>query len=369
MFLYKKNNFYRPEGIIKKLSKLDWLLLFFVLIICVIGIGALYSAGDGNLKVWALNHFYKCILGFIVVIILSQLNINFLLKHSIYLYVFCILCLIYLTFMGVGDVKRWIDLKYIFFQPSELSKIAIILLLANLFKNCSNNNNIMFNFLAIIIVLIPSFLIVNQPDLGTGLMLLLLGLSLIFLSGLSWKMITSIIILGIASLPILWQNLLDYQKQRILVFLNPELDSLGKGYQIMQSKIAIGSGGLFGKGFLIGSQSRLDYLPEKHTDFIFTLISEEMGFIGSLIVLTLYFLINLILFREFLKEENNTFKIIIFGVSFLIFLYVIFNIGMVSGLIPVVGAPLPFISHGGTSLLTIFIGLGLIQSIRVSRNK
>ena len=364
-----KNKFYKPDSILKKLLKLDWFLLFVVLIISIIGVGALYSAGGGSLNPWALNHLYKIILGFFIVLIVSQFKINFIMKFSIILYIFCILCLIYVIFFGVGDVKRWIDLKYIFFQPSELAKISIILLLAKFFTDYpSNSKDFSFNLIAIILVLIPGFLIINQPDLGTGFMLILLGFSIIFLNGLSWNIIFSMTLVSLISLPVIWQNLLEYQKYRILVFLNPELDTLGKGYQIMQSKIAIGSGGMFGKGFLTGSQSRLDFLPEKHTDFVYTLISEEMGFIGSVSVLILYFFINIILIREFIKEENFTNKILIFGVSFLIFLYVVFNIGMVTGLIPVVGAPLPFISNGGTSLITIFIGIGIIQSIRVSRD-
>ncbi len=367
--MFTSNRFYKPDSILKKIFKLDWFLLFVVLVICIIGVGALYSAGDGSLKPWALNHIYKVIFGFFLVFILSQFKINFIMNFSVILYIFCILCLIYVTYFGVGDVKRWIDLKYFFFQPSELAKIAIILLLAKFFTDFPNDSkNILYNLIAISLVLIPGFLIINQPDLGTGTMLILLGFAIIFLNGLSWNVIFSIILISLISIPVIWQNLLEYQKYRILVFLNPELDTLGKGYQIMQSKIAIGSGGMFGKGYLTGSQSRLDFLPEKHTDFVYTLISEEMGFIGSMSLLILYFFIIIILMREFLKEENFTNKIIIFGISFLIFLYVFFNVGMVSGLIPVVGAPLPFISNGGTSLITIFIGLGIIQSIRVSRN-
>ena len=363
------NKFYKPDSILKKIFKLDWVLLFVVLIICIIGVGALYSAGDGSLKPWALNHIYKVIFGFFIVFIFSQFKINFIMNFSVILYIFCILCLIFVTYFGVGDVKRWIDLKYFFFQPSELAKIAIILLLAKFFTDFPNNSkNILYNLIAISLVLIPGFLIINQPDLGTGSMLILLGFAIIFLNGLSRNVILSITLVSLISIPVIWQNLLEYQKYRILVFLNPELDTLGKGYQIMQSKIAIGSGGMFGKGFLTGSQSRLDFLPEKHTDFVYTLISEEMGFIGSMSLLILYFVMIIILMKEFLKEEDFTNKIIIFGISFLIFLYVIFNVGMVSGLIPVVGAPLPFISNGGTSLITIFIGLGIIQSIRVSRN-
>ena len=368
MFFYKYK-FYKPDSIMKRFIKIDWLLLFLVLMICIVGVGALYSAGDGSLKPWAVNHLYKIILGFLIVFILSQLKINFIMNFSLILYMFCIICLIYVIYFGVGDVKRWIDLKYLYFQPSELAKISLILLLAKFFTYYPNNSkNFIYNIFAIFLVLAPGFLIINQPDLGTGTMLILLGFAVIFLNGLSWNIILSLTLISLISLPVIWQNLLEYQKYRILVFLNPELDILGKGYQIMQSKIAIGSGGIFGKGFLTGSQSRLDFLPEKHTDFVYTLISEEMGFVGSISVLILYFAINFILMREFLKEENLTNKIIIFGVSFLIFLYVVFNVGMVTGLIPVVGAPLPFISNGGTSLLTIFIGLGIVQSIRVSRN-
>ena len=367
--LSNKYKFYKPDGIFKKILKMDWLLLFLVSIICIIGVGALYSAGDGSLKPWAINHIYKIIFGFLIVFILSQFKIKFIMNFSVILYVFCILSLVYVIYFGVGDVKRWIDLKYLFFQPSELTKISIILFLAKFFTDYQNNSkNFLYNMFAIFIVLLPGFLLINQPDLGTGSMLILLGFALIFLNGLSVNIILSMMLVSLISLPVIWQNLLEYQKFRILVFLNPELDTLGKGYQIMQSKIAIGSGGMFGKGFLSGSQSRLDFLPEKHTDFVYTLISEEMGFVGSISVLILYFVINIILLREFSKEENITNKILIFGVSFLIFLYVVFNIGMVTGLIPVVGAPLPFISNGGTSLITILIGLGIIQSIRVSRN-
>ena len=303
--IFHKYKFYKPDSIIKKFLKIDWLLLFFVFMICIIGIGALYSAGDGSLKPWAINHLYKIILGFLIVFILSQFKINLIMNFSLILYTFCIICLIYVIYFGVGDVKRWIDLKYLFFQPSELTKISVILLLAKFFTYYPNNSkNFIYNIFAIFLVLAPGYLIINQPDLGTGSMLILLGFAVIFLNGLSLNIILSITLVSLISLPIIWQNLLEYQKYRILVFLNPELDTLGKGYQIMQSKIAIGSGGIFGKGFLTGSQSRLDFLPEKHTDFVYTLISEEMGFVGSISVLILYFAINFILMREFLKEEN-----------------------------------------------------------------
>ena len=278
--------------------------------------------------------------------------------------------LIYVDFYGVGDVKRWIDLKFIFLQPSELTKIALILFLSKFFIDFPmKKSGILFFIIPFVLVLLPTLLIMKQPDLGTGFMVLLLGGTIIFLAGLNWKILTFLIIGVLSSIPILWHQLYEYQKHRIIVFLNPQTDTLGSGYQIMQSKIAIGSGGLFGKGYLLGSQSRLEYLPEKHTDFVFTLIAEEMGLIGSLFVILLFILLIWLLIKNFFQEENFSYKLIIFGVSFLFFLYVSLNIGMVSGLIPVVGAPLPFISHGGTSLLTVFIGLGIVQSIRVNKDR
>ncbi len=367
MLINKKKQFYVENNLIDKFFKLDWFLLLIVLLICTIGFGALYSAADGKMYPWAINHFYKSVLGFVVVIIISQLKTNFIFKNSYLLYAFCIICLIYVNFFGSGDVKRWMDLKLFFFQPSELTKISIILFLAKFFHDFPNrSNNLLYYFIPFCIITIPTYMVINQPDLGTGFMLFLLGSILIFLNGLSFKIIFSIFFLILASIPFIWQSLYEYQKLRILVFLNPKLDSLGTGYQIMQSKIAIGSGGVFGKGFLLGSQSRLDFLPEKHTDFIFTLIAEEMGFLGSISVLCLFAILIFLLFRYFLEEKIFIRKFVIFGVSVLLFLYITLNIGMVSGLVPVVGAPLPFISHGGTSLLTAFIGIGLVQNIRVN---
>ncbi len=367
MLINRKKQFFNKNNFFDKIFKLDWILLFIILLICTIGFGALYSASDGNLSPWALNHFYRSLLGFFVLIIISQLNTNLILNNSYTLYIFCIVCLIYVNIFGSGAVKRWIDLKLFFFQPSELTKIAIILFLAKFFSDFPNKpNSLVHCFISFLIVIIPTYMVVNQPDLGTGFMLFLLGVTLIFLNGLSFKIIFSLLFLIVTAMPFIWQSLYDYQKLRILVFLNPKLDSLGTGYQIMQSKIAIGSGGILGKGFLLGSQSRLDFLPEKHTDFIFTLIAEEMGFFGSIFVLFLFFVLLMLLFKYFLEEDNFTKKFIIFGVSVLLFLYITLNIGMVSGLVPVVGAPLPFISHGGTSLLTAFIGIGLVQNIRIN---
>ena len=370
MISNKKTKFNDELTIWKKILMFDWMVLFVVFLLCLIGIGTLYSASDGNLHPWSLNHFYRCCFGFLIIFILGMIKPKYYFKYSYLIYFLCILGLIYVHFFGVGNVKRWIDLKLFFLQPSELTKLALILFLAKYFNDFpSKLSNFIYYIIPFFAVIIPTLIVINQPDLGTGFMIFILGISLIFIIGLPWKAVFFILFASLASIPLLWQQLYEYQKHRIIVFLNPKIDTLGSGYQIMQSKIAIGSGGFFGKGYLLGSQSRLDYLPEKHTDFVFTLISEEMGIIGSFIVLFLFILLLYLLLKGFYKEKNLLNKIVIFGVSFLFFLYVSLNIGMVSGLIPVVGAPLPFISHGGTSLLTVFLAIGIIQSIKINRKE
>ena len=209
----------------------------------------------------------------------------------------------------------------------------------------------------------------SQPDLGTGLTIILLGMAILFYVGISLKVVFFFLLALISFVPIIWQQLYQYQKDRILVFLNPQTDNLGSGYQIIQSKIAIGSGGLFGKGYLLGSQSRLNYLPEKHTDFIFTLIAEEMGFLGSISIIFIFCVLIISIMRITFHVDTLFSKIIVFGIGCLIFLYLTLNIGMVCGLLPVVGAPLPLISHGGTSLITVLIGVGLVLSINVHNKR
>ena len=246
-------------------------------------------------------------------------------------------------------------------------KLALILTLARYFDYISRIqlNRLISYVFPVFLIILPGFLVISQPDLGTGLTIIILGLAILFFVGISMKFVILSLILFASSVPFIWNKLYDYQKDRILVFLNPEIDSLGSGYQIIQSKIAIGSGGFFGKGYLLGSQSRLNYLPEKHTDFIFTLISEELGFLGSISII-LVFCILIISIMKISLELNSLFcKIVTLGIGFLLFLYLSLNIGMVCGLLPVVGAPLPLISYGGTSLLTVLIGVGMVLSINV----
>ena len=366
MIINNKISFHEEKSFTKKVFKFDWWLLFLIFLLCIFGVGTLFSAADGNLYPWALKHFYRCCFGFFIIFLIGLIKPKFILKCSFLFFICCIFSLVYVEFFGVGDVKRWIDLRFLYIQPSELTKIALILFLAKYFNDFPvKQNSFIYYIIPFIVVLIPTFLVMNQPDLGTGFMIFLLGVSLIFVVGLPWKVVFTIFIIGLASIPILWQQLYEYQKHRIIVFLNPHIDALGSGYQIMQSKIAIGSGGFFGKGYLLGSQNKLEYLPEKHTDFAFTLIAEEMGFIGSMLVLLIFFLLIIRIYKNYFLQSSLQNKIIVSGIAILFFLYVALNVGMVSGLVPVVGAPLPFISHGGTSLLTVFFGIGLVQSVRI----
>ena len=354
-----------------KLLKINWLIIFCLIFLGFMGIISLYSASGGSWDPWAKNHFIRLIFGFFLMFGIALTPTYLFQKMSVLAFFLCLLTLIWVKFFGSGDVPRWIVIGGINFQPSELMKLGLILILARYFEYLPTISigNLFPYIIPLFVILIPGFLVISQPDLGTGLTIILLGLAILFFVGISIKFVIFCSVLLISSVPIIWQQLYEYQKNRILVFLNPEIDKLGSGYQIIQSKIAIGSGGVFGKGYLLGSQSKLNYLPEKHTDFIFTLISEEFGFLGSMSIVFIFCLLIGLILRISYKTSSIFSKIVAFGVAFLIFLYLSLNIGMVCGLLPVVGAPLPLISYGGTSLLTILIAVGLVLSINVHEEK
>ena len=354
-----------------KFLRINWLIIFCLLFLGFVGVISLFSAAGGSWEPWAKNHFIRLILGCVLMFGIALTPIHLFKKMSVLAFFLGLLTLIWVKFFGSGDVPRWIVVGGINFQPSEFMKLGLILILARYFEYLPtiSMRNLFPYIIPLFLILIPGFLVVSQPDLGTGLTIILLGLAILFFVGISINFVIICSVLLVSSVPIIWEQLYEYQKNRILVFLNPEIDKLGSGYQIIQSKIAIGSGGIFGKGFLLGSQSKLNYLPEKHTDFIFTLISEEFGFLGSMSIIFIFcFLIGLILKISF-NTPSIFSKIVSFGVAFLIFLYLSLNIGMVCGLLPVVGAPLPLISYGGTSLLTILIAVGLVLSINIHEKK
>ena len=351
-----------------KLFKLNLLIIISVILLGLVGVASLYSAAGGDWDPWARNHLIRLIFGIFIMLSLALLPHEIFFKLSVVSFIIGILSLILVKFIGTGNVQRWISFGGMNFQPSEAMKIALILVLAKYFDHVSKIelDKLKSYILPLFLILLPGFLVISQPDLGTGLTIILLGLAILFFVGISMKFVILCFVLLASSVPFIWNQLYDYQKDRILVFLNPELDSLGSGYQIIQSKIAIGSGGIFGKGYLLGSQSRLNYLPEKHTDFIFTLISEELGFLGSILIILIFCILIVSIFKISFSVKSLFSKIITFGIGFLLFLYLSLNIGMVCGLLPVVGAPLPLISYGGTSLLTVLIGVGIVLSIDIN---
>ena len=355
-----------------KFKKINYLFLFIIIILAIIGSAALYSAAGGSFDPWAKKHILRFIIFYIFLISISLVNIKILYKNAYFIFLIFLILLFLVEiagFYGYG-AKRWIYVFGISIQPSEIIKVTLILALARYYHDLRYDrikkiHNHIFPFL---IIFIPFLLIVVQPDLGTSLSVLFLGILIMFFVGVKiWKFLL-VFFITLVSFPFLWNNIKPYQQKRVLSFLNPESDPLGQGYQLIQSKIALGSGGLSGKGFLMGTQSYLEYLPEKQTDFIFTLIGEEFGFIGTIFIITLYIFLILISYYISIRSQNVFGKILSIGVSINLFLYVILNIAMVSGLMPVVGIPLPLLSYGGTAMLSIMISFGLLMNADVNYN-
>ena len=357
----------------EKVLNIDFQLFFLIILLGIISVFAMYSTARGNFDYYTKSHLFRFIIFFIIFIISSLLSISFWHKLSYIFYISVLFLLLGVNFFGVtaSGSTRWINLFVFNLQPSELMKVAIIIFLARYYNKipANNINHIKFFILPMFILFFPFILVVNQPDLGTAMLLLFGGISVIWLVGLRIKyfMFSSIIMICLA--PVAISFLKPYQKSRILTFFNPERDPLGAGYQIIQSKIAVGSGGIFGKGYLKGSQSYLDYLPEKHTDFIFTLFSEEFGFAGSVFLLIIYALVIYRIILIGLNSRNNFSRLYCYGFAASFFIYVAVNMSMVLGLLPIVGAPLPIMSYGGSSMLAMMIGLGIVMSCKVNNQQ
>ena len=352
-----------------KILSLDFKLIFLVLLLGVISFFAIYSTERGNIDYYTESHFYRFCIFFLLFIVLSFIKINFWYKLAYPFYLIVLALLIVVHFFGItaSGSTRWIDLFVFNLQPSELMKIALIIFLARYYnrRTLVDVNQLKYMILPTFALFLPVALVIIQPDLGTALLLAIGGLAVVWLAGFRIKYFIYSFITFICLAPVVIAILKPYQKLRILTFFNPERDPLGAGYQIIQSKIAIGSGGLFGKGFLRGSQSYLDYLPEKHTDFIFTLFSEEFGFVGSVSLLVIYALIIYRIIVAGNLSRNNFAKLYCYGFAAAFFVYVAINMSMVLGLVPIVGAPLPIMSYGGSAMLSMMIGLGIVMSCRV----
>ena len=355
-----------------KLLSIDYVLVFSILILGITSIFAMYSTDGGEFKYHTESHILRFAVFFIMFFILSFVQIRFWHSVSYFIYFFFLILLIGVKYFGLtsSGSQRWLNFYFMNLQPSELMKIGLILFLAKYYHRVSieNVNRIKFLFLPIFVLIFPVLLVVLQPDLGTAILIAAGGVVVAWLAGVKAKFFAYSSLIFISLLPIAISFLKPYQKARILTFLNPEKDPLGAGYQIIQSKIAIGSGGLFGKGFLNGSQSYLDYLPEKHTDFIFTLFSEEFGFFGSMFILMLYGIIVSRIVKIGNMTRSNFGKLYCYSFATAFFIYVIVNMGMVLGLLPIVGSPLPIMSYGGSSMMAIMLGLGVAMSCKIYKD-
>ncbi len=356
----------------RKLWNVHWL---FVLLLCVtaaFGALMLFSAAGGNIEPWASRHVTRFGVGLIVLIAIALIDIRIWFRYAYAIYVASLALLAAVEIAGsVGmGAQRWIDLGYFSLQPSELMKIALVLALARYFHGASieDVHRVTHLFVPLFLVTAPAVLVLRQPDLGTAILLVAAAGVMFFVAGVRlWKFVT-LLAVAVVAMPVGWQFLHAYQKKRVLTFLDPESDPLGAGYHIIQSKIAFGSGGLFGKGFMKGTQGHLNFLPEKQTDFIFTMLAEEFGMVGGLSLLGLYVFLMAYAVAISMRSRNHFGRLIGMGIAATFFLYVFINIAMVMGLIPVVGVPLPLISYGGTAMMTLLIGFGLLMNVWVHRD-
>ncbi len=355
-----------------KLLSLDYILIFAILTLGIVSMFAMYSTDGGEFKYHTKSHILRFSIFFSMFLVLSFFQLRIWFNTSLLIYILFLILLICVKYFGLtsSGSQRWLNFYFMNLQPSELMKIGLILFLAKYYHRIPSHevNSIKYLFVPIITLIAPVLLVVAQPDLGTSILIASGGLIVVWLAGVRIKFFAYSALIFISLLPIAVSFLKPYQKARILTFLNPDRDPLGAGYQIIQSKIAIGSGGLFGKGFLNGSQSYLDFLPEKHTDFIFTLFSEEFGFFGSMFILLLFILIISRLIKIGNVTRSNFGKLYCYGFASAFFVYIVVNMGMVLGLLPIVGAPLPIMSYGGSSMLSIMFGLSIAMSCKVYKD-
>ena len=367
--MLQRYSFSNESSFLQKLKSFDFVLLFCILIVGIISSFSMYSTDGGEFLYHTKSHIIRFSVFFTMMIFLSFINIRYWHATGYIFYFFILGLLIWASFFGItaSGSQRWVNLYIINLQPSELMKIAIIICFAKFFhriqlKNVNNLKNILF---PIVILVIPIVLVISQPDLGTSILIAMSGLVVLWLSGVNIKYFVYSTLVLIIAAPFVISFLKPYQKRRILTFFDPEKDPLGAGYQIIQSKIAVGSGGIMGKGFLKGTQSYLEFLPEKHTDFIFTLYSEEFGFIGSILLLILYAIIILRIIVIGSTSRSFFGRLFCYGFAASLFIYISVNMCMVLGLLPIVGSPLPIMSYGGSSMLATMVGFALVMSTKI----
>ena len=356
----------------EKLWQVSWSFVLLITVVCSVGFLTLYSAANGSIDPWASRQIVRFLVGMVVMLAVSMVDIRVWMRWAYLLYGLALVLLMAVEIRGsVGmGAQRWIDLGFIQLQPSEIMKITLVLALARYFHGVSYQDagRPLVLVPPLVMVFLPVGLVLKQPDLGTAMMLTLASGAMFLLAGVRLWKFGLVIAAGLGAIPVAWKFMREYQRQRIITFMNPENDPLGAGYHILQSKIALGSGGLFGKGFMLGTQSHLNFLPEKQTDFIFTMLAEEWGMVGGLTLVALYTLILVYGYAMSLRARSQFGRLVGLGLTTTFFLYVFINIAMVMGMVPVVGVPLPLISYGGTAMLTLLFGFGLIISVHIHRD-
>jgi rod shape determining protein RodA len=355
-----------------KVLRIRWLMVLVLCAIAAMGIAMLYSAAGGKMEPWAIRQLLRFLVALGILLLVAVSDIRLWLRLAYPIYLASLVLLVVVDFAGIIGMgaQRWIDLGIINLQPSEVMKIALVLALARYFHAMASEDvaRPWRLVLPVLMVLAPVALVLKQPDLGTAMMLLIGAAAMFFAAGVRLWMFIAVGLAGLATLPLAWQTLHDYQRKRVLTFLDPETDPLGSGYHILQSKIALGSGGLFGKGYLQGTQSHLNFLPEKQTDFIFTMLAEEFGLVGSLGMLALYAIVLAYCLAISISARSQFGRLLAMGITCTFFLYVFINMAMVMGLIPVVGIPLPLVSYGGTAIVSLMLGFGLVMCVYVHRD-
>jgi len=371
--MFQQSSFSNQFTIFQKIKNLDYILLICILLLGLISMLAMYSTDGGEILYHTQSHIFRFLIFFPMMIFLSFMSIKFWHAIGYAFYLIVLLFLIWASLYGVkaSGSQRWIDLYFINLQPSELMKIAIILCFAKYYHRMQIDkvNSFKSIMVALVVLILPIMLVISQPDLGTSILIALSGLVVLWLVGFNIKYFLYSFLTLIISMPFVISFLKPYQKLRILTFLNPDRDPLGAGYQIIQSKIAIGSGGFTGKGFLKGTQNYLEFLPEKHTDFIFTLFAEEYGFLGSIGLLLIYIVIIIRIVNTGAISRSYFAKLFCYGYASAIFFYITVNMSMVLGLLPIVGSPLPIMSYGGSSMLATMIGFSIVMSARINHKQ
>jgi rod shape determining protein RodA len=352
----------------------DWTLLGIVLLIASIGILNLYSAASGGEVIGTplyLKQIFWLLIGLVLMIAVAFIEYRFYLDFAYVVYTIALVLLLAVLGYGIitSGAQRWVKFGFITFQPSEFVKISCIMALAKFFQRPPHREGYSLKTLLVpfLLLFLPLGLILKQPDLGTAIILFLVFFSILFFVKVRWSTLLTLVLAGASALPLLWNFLKEYQKKRIITFFNPDLDPLGAGYHLIQSKIALGSGGIIGKGFMKGTQSKLGFLPEQQTDFIFSALGEEWGLIGALIVVGLYLAMILWGLRIAVESKDRFGAILAFGVVAMLFWHIFINIGMTLGMMPVVGIPLPLLSYGGSFLVSTLVGIGILLNVSMRR--